>query len=215
MKEYKKTMIATTIVSLLPILVGVLLWERLPDQIATHFDMNGNPNGWTSKGFTVFGIPIFMTVMQWIGMTATLQDPKKKNMSEKLLRFILWFIPVVNWILVVLCYGYELGYKISEPFWMYGIMGIMFLVVGNYLPKCRQNYTMGIKIPWTLHDEENWNHTHRLAGYLWMFAGIIMLANIFLNQSWLLVAAMVIVLIVPMIYSYLYYRKHGITRDNE
>ena len=209
MKEYKKIMILTSIVTLLPILIGVMLWDQLPDQIATHFGMDGEPNGWTSKGFTVFGIPIFLTVMQWIGMTATLQDPKKKNVSEKLLRLILWLIPGVSWLLTITCYGYELGYCTSEPSLGYGIVGIMFIVVGNYLPKCRQNYTMGIKIPWTLHDEENWNHTHRMAGYLWIAAGIMMLGNAFLQKEWLMVVIFVVSIFVPMVYSYLYYRKHG------
>ena len=214
MKEYKKIMIITSVVTLLPILVGVMLWDRLPEQIATHFGMDGAPNGWTSKGFTVFGIPVFLTVMQWFGMTVTLQDPKKQNMSEKMLKIILWLIPCVSWLLTIACYGYELGYATSEPTWGYGIMGIMFLVIGNYLPKCRQNYTMGIKIPWTLHDEENWNHTHRMAGYLWIVTGFLLLGNIFLQQEWILVVAIIVATFVPMVYSYLYYLKHGKKKED-
>ena len=96
MKEYKKTMIITSIVILLPILVGLLLWEQLPEEIATHFDFEGTPNGWTSRGFTVFGIPLFLLACQWICVTVTLQDPKRKNMSEKLLRMVFWIIPIAS-----------------------------------------------------------------------------------------------------------------------
>lgn len=214
MKEYKKIMVITTIVTLLPILVGIMLWDQLPEQIATHFGMDGTPNGWTSKGGTVFGIPVFLAIMQWFGMAVTLQDPKKQNMSEKMLKFILWLIPCTSWLLTIVCYGYVLGYSTGEPTWGYGIMGAMFLVVGNYLPKCRQNYTMGIKVPWTLHDEENWNHTHRMAGYLWIAAGLLLLGNIFFQQELIPVVVIVVAVFVPMVYSYLYYLKHGVKKED-
>ena len=208
-KKYKKTMMLTSLVMLLPILVGVLLWDRLPEQIATHFDFEGNPNGWSSKGFTVFGMPLFMLACQWIAVAATLSDPKHKNLSEKVFKIILWFIPMISLLLIFVTYGYELGYNTSGGTIAFGVMGILFLVVGNYLPKCRQNYTIGIKLPWTLHDEENWNHTHRMAGYLWICGGLLMLANIFLKWNWLVPVVFIAAVLVPTIYSYVYYRKHG------
>ena len=208
-KKYKKTMILTSIVMLIPILLGVLLWDRLPEQVATHFDFEGNPNGWTSRGFTVFGIPLFLLVCQWIAAAATLSDPKHKNLSEKVFKLILWLVPIVSLILVFVTYGYALGYETSEGSIAFAIMGIFLIVIGNYLPKCRQNYTVGIKIPWTLHDEENWNHTHRMAGYLWILGGLLMLANIFLKWDWLFAVVLMVAVLVPMIYSYWYYRKHG------
>ena len=213
MKEYKKTMILTSIVMLAPILVGVLLWDRLPAEIATHFDANGNPNGWTSKGFTVFGIPLFLLACQWIAMAVTLQDPKRKNMSATLLKIMFWIVPITSWIVVVASYGYALGYDTSKPTWGYALLGVMFLFVGNYLPKCRQNYTMGIKLPWTLHDEENWNHTHRMAGYLWVFCGLLMIVNVFLEWTWVVAVVIIVSVVVPTIYSYLYYRKHGVSKE--
>ena len=214
MKEYKKTMIITSIVMLLPILIGILLWDKLPDEMATHFDYEGNPNGWTGKGFTVFGIPLFLLACQWIAMAVTLQDPKRKNMSEKLLHLVLWLIPASSLLVVIACYGYALGYPTSHASWGGTLIGVLFLVIGNYLPKCRQNYTMGIKLPWTLHDEENWNHTHRMAGYLYMFCGLIMIVNVFLKQSWLMGAVLFAAVFVPGIYSYLYYRKHGASKED-
>ena len=209
LKNYKKTMILTSIVILLPILAGVLLWDQLPEQIATHFDFEGNPNGWTGRAGAVFGIPMFLLVCQWVGVAATLSDPKHKNLSEKVFKLILWLVPTVSVILGILNYGYALGYETSHGKYAFAIMGVMFIIVGNYLPKCRQNYTMGIKIPWTLHDEENWNHTHRMAGYLWIFAGLLMLINVFLEWDWLVLPVVVAAVLAPMVYSYLYYKKHG------
>ena len=212
LKKYKKTMILTSVVMLIPILIGVLLWERLPEQVATHFDFEGNPNGWTSKEFTVFGIPLFLLVCQWIAAAVTLSDPKHKNLSEKVFRMILWIVPMASLLLAIVCYGYELGYETSDRTIAFATMGVLFIVIGNYLPKCRQNYTIGIKIPWTLHDEENWNHTHRMAGYLWILGGLLILANIFLKWDWLFPIVLVVSVLVPTIYSYLYYRKNGISK---
>lgn len=213
-KKYKKTLILTSVVMLIPILIGVLLWNRLPEQVATHFDFEGNPNGWTSREFTVFGIPLFLLVCQWVAVAATLSDPKHKNLSEKVFRMILWIVPMASLLLAIVCYGYELGYETSDRTIAFATIGIFFIVIGNYLPKCRQNYTIGIKIPWTLHDEENWNHTHRMAGYLWILGGLLMLANIFLKWDWLLVVVLAVSVLVPTIYSYLYYRKHGISKED-
>ena len=82
--------------------------------MATHFDFEGNPNGWTSREFTVFGIPLFLLVCQWVAVAATLSDPKHKNLSEKVFRMILWIVPMASLLLSIVCYGYELGYKTSD-----------------------------------------------------------------------------------------------------
>lgn len=91
------------------------------------------------------------------------------------------------------------------------LMGVIFLVTGNYLPKCRQNYTIGIKLPWTLDDEENWNYTHRLAGKLWMIGGVLIILLGFqtvVPSMAVSMTIMVVVTMIPAIASYLYYKKH-------
>lgn len=213
MKTYKKTLILTSIIIILPILIGVLLWNQLPDEMATHFTFDGIPNGWSSKGFTVFGLPLLLLACQWFCVFATFQDPKRKNMSEKLFNLVLWIIPAASVIVVIACYGYALGYETSDASWAGGFLGILFIIIGNYLPKCRQNYTMGIKLPWTLHDEENWNHTHRMAGYLWVICGLATLINIFVKWDSLIFVNIAVMGVVPTIYSYLYFRKHGKRED--
>jgi uncharacterized membrane protein len=87
------------------------------------------------------------------------------------------------------------------------LIGIIFTIVGNYLPKCRQNYTIGFKIPWTLHSEENWNKTHRLGGIVWTIGGVLTIISTFIGFTALLLPIMLAMVFVPMIYSYLLYRK--------
>ena len=209
-KSYKKTLIVTMIVTLLPILIGVLLWDKLPDQVATHFGANGEPDGWSSKFFAVVGLPLFICAAQFVGFFATLSDPKKRKIDPKVLKLVFWICPVVSWLGALLTYGYSLGWKINVERLLSIFIGVVFIVIGNYLPKCRQNYTVGIKIPWTLDDEENWNQTHRIGGIAWVFGGfvILILGVTGIGSTWMSFAVIMVVSLLPMLYSYLYYMKH-------
>lgn len=209
MKKYRGTLILTSLIILLPMLVGVLLWDQLPDRVATHFGMDNTPNGWTDKGVAVFGLPIGLLVVHFICAFFLSVDPKKQNMSEKLKHLVFWIIPIVSMLLMICSYGYELGYEWNTGLFVRFFVGVLFLIIGNYLPKCKQNYSMGIKLPWTLNDEENWNHTHRFAGFVWAICGAIMLVNIFMGLEWLIFALVAVMVLAPAVYSYLYDRKHG------
>ena len=126
-----------------------------------------------------------------------------------MLQLVLWICPVLSLVISSLVYTYALGYDFLDiPFIMCLLVGIVFIIVGNYLPKCRQSYTMGIKLPWTLDDEGNWNATHRFGGWVWVICGVAMLATAFLGNFWVLLGVLLVAVILPTVYSYLYYRKH-------
>ena len=207
-KINKRTLILTSIVILIPIVVGCMLWNKLPDTIPTHFGMDGTPNGWSSKPFTVFGLPILILFLHLLCLGATSLDPKYYNMSDKLYGLVVWICPIVSLLVVISCYGSALGIEVNISRYIMIGCGIIFMVVGNYLPKCKQNYTMGIKLPWTLDDEENWNHTHRFAGFLWVVGGVAIMVNAFLEWTWLFLVIVFLMVIIPTVYSYLYYRKN-------
>ena len=209
-KTYKKTIIATSIASLLPIVVGLILWNKLPDELATHFDMNGVADGWTSKTLAVFGLPIFIFLVQIVCVFVTCMDPKRNKIGDKIFRVVLWMIPAISWFSALTTYGYNLGLELNVTAYAMALLGIIFIVIGNYLPKCRQNYTIGIKIPWTLHDEDNWNCTHRFTGKIWMAGGAVftILALFGFANTWVMPAVMIILVVIPVIYSFIYYTKH-------
>lgn len=213
MRNYKKTLIFTSIIILMPIIVGLLLWDQLPERMATHFASDGTANGWSHRGFVVFGLPVFLLIIQILCMAGTLADPKKSNINDRLFGLILWLIPVISVVANLHIYTFSLGYQINASTYMGIFIGVVFIVIGNYLPKCRQNYTMGIKLPWTLDDEDNWNATHRMAGYLWILGGFVMILNAFTNYEWMLLVSIAVMGLVPTIYSYLYYKKHGKRED--
>lgn len=208
MEKHRKTFILTCILILLPILVGILLWDRLPDSMPTHFDSDGTPNGWSSKSFAVIGLPLFILLTHVICIAFTSNDPKYKNMGQKIFQIILWICPVVSILCCLTTYSSALGYDLNISRYMVIFLSLVFIIVGNYMPKCRQNYTIGIKLPWTLNDEENWNHTHRMAGYLWVICGILMFVNAFLYREWLMSILLLVMMLAPVLYSFLYYLKN-------
>ena len=207
-KELKKTLTLTTLITLLPILVGLFYWEQLPDKMATHFDMEGTPNGWSSKGFAVIGIPVILAVVNAICTILTETDPRRYKYPEKMMKLVYWICPVVSWICAGLTISYELGIEFAAmPKFGSLFIGGLFVVIGNYLPKIKQNYYMGIKLPWTYSDEENWNRTHRMAGKLWVVGGIILLLNFFLDIPSLTIAVLIMMILVPTVYSWAFSRK--------
>ncbi len=212
LKDNKKTLIITSILTILPILIGVFFWNRLPDVMATHFGANNEANGFTSKAFAVFGLPLILLAAEWFGALVTSHDPKKQNISPKMFAFVLWIVPVVSLIGAATIYPYNLGYQIDITFIAELLLGVIFIVVGNYLPKARQNYTIGIKIPWTLANEENWNRTHRLAGYLWVIGGILMViaALTGIAKTQWMIAVFFVLAIVPYVYSYWLHLKRNL-----
>ena len=206
-KKYKKTLIITTLVLLIPVLVGLLLWNRLPDPMPSHWNIDGEVDGWSSKAFTVFGLPALMIALQWVCVFATKADPKYENYNPKMLQLALWICPAIGLLLCGMVYPAALGYSVPIETVMPLFMGALFIVVGNWLPKCKQTYTMGIKLPWTLDNEENWNATHRFGGKVWFFGGVLIMATAFVGSFWLLFAALIVMVILPTIYSYALYRK--------
>lgn len=206
-KKNLKTLIITSIITLLPILAGLILWDKLPDQIATHFNANGAADGFSSKAFGVFGLPFFLLVLHWICTIGTNADPKQKNHSDKMLTIVLWVCPVISLICSSVIYAYAMGISVDVALVMLLLFGVMFIIVGNYLPKCKQNYTIGIKIPWTLNDEENWNYTHRVSGKIWVAGGVIILLTAVFRQVWIFAVITSLMVIIPFVLSYLFYRK--------
>ena len=211
-RENFKFIIITVLITLLPVLVGLILWNRLPDQIPTHFNGAGVPDGFSSKPVAVFGLPVFLAAMQFFMPAFTAADPRHKNISNKVFKIILLIIPTLSVLIHILIYAYALGADINISVFASLLVGVMLIVLGNYLPKSRRNYTVGIKIPWTLSDDENWDHTHRFAGVLYMIGGVLMLISCLLPRQFfwpMFIVIMILTTGLPTLYSFLYYMKHG------
>ncbi len=212
-KKYKWTLLVGSLVILLPALVGLILWNQLPEQIVTHWGPDGQPDGWSGKGFAVFGLPCILLGFHWLCVLATTMDPRNKHQNPKPMALVLWICPVLSLLVGGLMQGSALGWEPDVPRLMTLFMGILFMVIGNYMPKCTRNYTLGIKIPWTLESEENWNATHRFAGKLWFAGGLVLLPCGFLPGFWPAVGCLVILaamVALPLIFSWRFHRRETV-----
>lgn len=207
MRAYRRKLIITSIITLLPMLVGLILWNKLPDTIATHWGADNQANGWSSKEMVVFGIPVLLTFFHFIAVGVTMADPKRKNISKKMMNIVFWIVPVVSWVVFASVYATALGISVNIGLIGNILVGILFIVIGYFMPKSGQSYTVGIKLPWTLNDEENWNRTNRVSGYLFMICGIVFIVNAFFLSIVPMIISVVMLLIIPMIYSFVIYQK--------
>ncbi len=211
LKKNKLMVIISSIIILLPALFGMIMWNDLPDTMTTHFGADGNADGFSGKAFAVFGLPCILLVSHFICLLFTLLDKKQKEQNPKALGIIFWTIPILSLISNGVMYRVALGKEIDLSIFISVLLGIMFVFIGNYLPKIKQNRTIGIKVWWTVNNEENWNKTHRLAGKVWVVGGIILLSSIFLPFTvmvWIMLAMITVTVIIPIIYSYYIYKQH-------
>ena len=209
MKINKKTFVLSLAVCLLPLVAGALLYAKLPERIPIHFNFAGEPDGYGGKAFALFAIPSLMTLLQAIFPFLLRADPKSANMSKALFLVAIWTVPTISVLCNAMSLGYALGYDMNVSVVISTFVGLIFVVIGNYLPKTKQSYTMGIKLPWTLNSEENWNRTHRLAGFLWVFCGaaFILFSLLRLLNLYLFLVLLFAMILIPTAYSYYLYRK--------
>lgn len=211
----KKMILLTSLIVLIPMIVGLIFWNRLPEEIPVHFNAAGEPDNYSSKAFAVFFIPLFLWAAHLLTGFITLADPKKQNISDKIFLLMLYIVPAAAVFVTFVMYLGALKQPVSVNMLGNLFLGILFLVVGNYLPKTRQNYTIGIKIPWALNDAENWNKTHHFAGIVWIICGIILIINAFLDIIWIVPISIAVAALLPTAYSFLLYvRKAKNTTPN-
>ena len=199
------------LLTLLPILVGIILWDWLPDSMATHWGADGNIDGFSTKAFAVFGLPIIICVLNLVCFIFTLLDKNSREQNGKAMGIIFWIMPCLSLVVNGVIYSVALGKEFSVELLIPVIIGILFVAIGNYMPKVKQNRTLGIKLPWTFQNEENWNKTHRLGGKLWVLGGILILLSVclpFEATVWVFVTVLLLMIAIPFAYSYSLYRNH-------
>lgn len=211
-RENKWKILITTLVTLLPMLAGLLLWNRLPERMPVHWNAAGEADGWGGRAFAVFATPGFMAAIHLLCVLCTSLDPKVRGQTKKVLGMVFWICPFMSVLVGGVVYAEALGAGVNVATVILAATGVLFVALGNYLPKCKRNYTIGIKVMWALEDEANWNATHRFAGKVWVAGGLLVILVSFLPGDWAIwvyLPLTALMALLPVGYSYLYYRKHG------
>lgn len=209
MKTNKTLLTITTTVTLFPILWGLMIWSQLPNQIPIHFNVAGQANNFQSKALAVFGLPLFLLLVHLFVIFMTARDPKNHTMNEKMGKVIYWLTPIVSLSVFYLIYSKALGSTTNPSIVVSALLGLILVIMGNYMPKLKVNHTVGIRLPWTLQSEDNWHKTHRLAGKLWVLGGLILLleAGIQFAVPYVMGIVILTIVLIPILYSYQLSRK--------
>jgi hypothetical protein len=208
MKKNKR-IILSTLFCFLPIIYGLYFYNKLPDVIPTHFDFSGNVNGYTNKNIFVFVLPILLAIINIFLCYIIKLDPKNKDKNTKIINIMLFILPVLFNVIFILILFTTLDYGFNKSFANIFI-GIFFITIGNYFPKFSQNYTIGIRIPWTMNDEENWYKTHRFASKLYIILGILFIFSKFIQNDdirFYITIMLFSIFILPLVYSYVIYKN--------
>ena len=206
----KKYWLITSAITLVPIALGLLLWNKLPDRLPTHFGVDGAADGWSGKGFAVFGLPLMMLFFHIVIFFATRLDKQNRGHNEKVMNLVGLIFPVMSIVNSVIIYAQAMELELNLSMLLFPMLGLLFIAVGNWLPKIKQNSTLGIKIRWTLYNEENWNKTHRVAGFVWVIGGVLFCLMGFVAEKallFLLPLEVILLAFVPMVYSWNLARK--------
>lgn len=174
MKFFKwRVFIITSIVCLLPMLLGVSLWNKLPDIMAIHFDFYGVADNFAPKGFVVFGLPVLMVALQAICCFINDINAYKYGDRKKFETVTKWIIPCLTVVLQIITLGYGLGWNIDIRKAVAFIVGVLFLVIGNYLPKFDEIKHYNI-------NTEKARKINRFVGYETVVMGLLFIVSIFL-----------------------------------
>ncbi|MBQ8797344.1 MAG: SdpI family protein [Oscillospiraceae bacterium] len=210
-KNHKWKAIISSVVILLPILFGLLMWNQLPATMVSHFGADGVADGTATKGFIVFGMPLILLALHWLMLVAETFLQKNNPQNKKITVIHYSVVPVLS----LAVHGFIYSVALEKDWNLFVLLpvliGALFVFIGNYLPKTTRNRTTGIKLHWTMGNDENWNKTHRLGGQMWFWGGLIIMASAFVSIE-ISIAVMIIIIVlsivVPTIYSYSIYKKH-------
>jgi uncharacterized membrane protein len=207
------TEIIILLVLAIPFIAAFIFWDKLPNQMAIHFNFNGEADGFSSKPFGLLMLPVF-NVLIWLllkFLPKIIMPQQQFDLFSK--RYVVIRLLVHSFImalyLAILMYTLQHRTNIIL-FIAYGIL-VLLLVIGNYLNNIKPNNFIGVRTPWTMKNAEVWRKTHHLTSRLWVAASLLMMCIIpfvtELQVSVLLIAYFIIITIPPIIYSYIIYKK--------
>lgn len=189
--------------------VSALLWTRLPDPVPTHWNAAGQVNGWMPRFPGAVVAPLMMIGLLAVFAALPAISPRGFRM-ERFGAIYAWLVLGISALMLaihVLALFAALGHDIAMQRGLPAILGLFFVLLGNWLPKIRRNLFVGIRTPWTIADEEVWVKTHRFGGKTMVVGGLAtILAAVAGAPFWVPVALVLAASLVPAVYSYFVWR---------
>ncbi len=175
-KKNREVLFFSVLICLLPMVLGIVLYNKLPEQMPIHFTINDVPDNYAPKNFALFGIPTIMAIMQAL-MIFMIEKKIKNNDKPKIIKIMEWFIPIITVLIYIIMVKFVLESNVYVGKCVCLILGILFMIIGNYLPKV--NYEIGkTMIHPTPKDEKSFRKMNRMMGYSFICLGLLFLIMI-------------------------------------
>jgi uncharacterized membrane protein len=200
---------------LAPFAYAAWIYPSLPNYIPVHFNMEGKADAWGSResvfiGPAILGFVSFFVYLLMVNIRKI--DPKRyQGADDKVYAqfglFLVAFLATLSMVIIVSSVNQDIRVETL----VFGIIGFAFAIMGIFMPRLKQNYFAGYRLPWTLEDAANWEATHHLAGKYWLYGGLLQgIAAIFLQGKWVFIVFMLIMtvtVLAPLIHSILLFKK--------
>jgi uncharacterized membrane protein len=222
MKQFNSLDAAAIVIWLLPVAYLLYIYPSLPVSVPVHFGINGDPDRYGSKGeflFTFFILSGMSAFMYLLLKFLPAIDPKKmvkvgESTFKKLAFGMVLFFSALT--IAIIFSTVNRSFKIDKL--ILPVIGLLFAFIGNIMNSIKPNYFAGVRTPWTLEDDDTWRATHRLAGKLWFVGGIVLTILVLLLPATagmiVFMSIVAVLVLIPVIYSYIYYKKHHSLNQN-
>lgn len=207
-----KTEIFPYLILLLSVVVSFWAYPLLPDVVVSHWNFNGQADGWSSRVFHCLFFPLLLFGVYFLFSVMPKFDPQRIRYEEFSKVYLMMRNAILFFLFIIFCSAtlFNIGYQINIGAIVSGSVGLLMIILGNYFGKLKKNYFVGIKTPWTLSSENVWNKTHRLSSYLFIVWGFLLALTPWLLPKLALIITFggVLVLVFGVtLYSYYLYRK--------
>ena len=203
------------VIVLLPFLYLAYIWNQLPAKVPVHWNVKGDIDRYGDKAELIL-IPLLLPLLVYvIFLVVPRIDPKKKldKMGNKLQNLKLLMTTLMSMLALFILYSAQ-NQSFDQSNYLFILIGILYIILGNYSKIIKPNYFIGIRTTWTLESESVWKETHKLGGKLWFIGGIIVVLSGFIlgNKPNLIVFLTITTInaIVPIVYSYMLFKKNSI-----
>lgn len=192
---------------LILVIFNILFYDKMPAELPTHWNFRGEVDDYSSRFHAMVLTHGFLVVMNVFMCFMLDNDPRNKKQKNFLMTLSKLAMPAIMIVVYTITVMVGLGRDVNVSVIIPLFVGLLFIAIGNYLPKTKRNYTMGIKLPWTLNSDENWRRTHRLGGICFVIIGLCLIFSVFLKSEIIFIASLIIGTIIPSVYSYYLYTK--------
>ncbi|NTU98836.1 SdpI family protein [Candidatus Falkowbacteria bacterium] len=201
------------------LIASPFFYKHFPQRVPIHWDANGQVNGWGSPVFAAFFFPVLLLAIYLLLIFIPKFDPHAERYPDFAKSYQIIKSGIIGFLVLIYFFASfnALGFNIPIATIMPLTIGLLFILIGNYMGKLKLNWFVGARTPWTMSSETVWNKTNRLGGKLFFFGGLAMVLEIFIPTQLKFATLMLIVLIVsftPFIYSYLAYQQEQKNKKN-